>query len=474
MDLTQRSLPFREKISFLAGGVGKDMACGIIYGFYIFYLTAIIGLDPLIIGVAFFLSRLFDAINDPFMGFIVDNTRTKFGKFRPWIAIGTIATSIAIVLMFLKVDMPKSMQYVYYIGLYVVWSVAYTLMDVPYWAMLPVLAKTPHERNSLATWTRLATGLGGTIVNTLAPILIIAFYQTQFNAKAYVGVSIFVAVSFIVTIFFTVINTKEKIDLKSPKLKFSDLKMVVTKNDQLVAFFFIIAFFLSGTGISGAFNIYYFSYDLGLFNVMGIYVVATGLIPTISMIFFPHIAKIISRRKIFIISICLGMSGFLGMFLMGTFFGGNLILLGIFNVLVGICTSMVSLLMTLMLADTVDYGELKFAHRTDSIVFSLQPFLYKFSSAVSALVLGAGLKIARIPEIGDATVEEFEIIKAGISSNAFVMIRVLMFGVPIFFLFVALLIYIKKFKLNDEFLEKVTEDLIKMRKQIESKLEDSD
>jgi len=463
--MDSEKISFKEKASFLAGGVGKDMACGIVYGFYTFYLTAIQGLDPLIVGVAFFFARIWDAVNDPMMGFIVDNTRTKIGKFRPWIGIGTLLTSVMIVLMFLNVQFSENFKYIYYIGIYVLWSMAYTLMDVPYWSMLPVLAKTENERNSLSTWTRLATGLGGTMINTLSPIIIIALFKTEYNPRAYFWVAIFVVIGFLITEFFTVKNTREKVNLDSPKIRPKDIKEVLTKNDQMIAFFLIMAVFLSGTGISGAFNIYYFSYDLGLFNVMGVYAIACGVFPVIFMTMFPILAKKFSRRRIFITALIIGMSGYLGMFFMGTFFGGNLILLGIFNVMVQTCSSLVSVLMTLMLADTVDYGELKLGFRTDSIVFSLQPFLYKFSSAVSALVLGIGLKVAGIPEIGDKSVEEMKAIRDAIPDSAFIMIRVLMFAVPIIFLFFSLIIYIKKFNLNGDFLKDVNCRLEIMRAQ---------
>lgn len=145
-----------SKLSFGIGALGKDLCYAIISYFLMIYFTDTIGLTPLFVGNLFLVARVWDAFNDPMMGFVVDNTRTKWGKFRPWILIGTVLNAIVLVFMFTK---PSGLEgtgmYIYFSVVYILWGMTYTVMDIPYWSMLPSLSSTKKERDSMSVIPRI-------------------------------------------------------------------------------------------------------------------------------------------------------------------------------------------------------------------------------------------------------------------------------------------------------------------------------
>lgn len=120
----QNKLTWRSKLSFGMGGFGKDLVYAIVSTYFMKYLTDVRLVDPMFVAVLFVVARIWDAFNDPFMGMIVDNTRSRWGKFRPWILIGTLLNAVVLVLLYLDVDLPAS-QYAVYVGImYLLWGMA--------------------------------------------------------------------------------------------------------------------------------------------------------------------------------------------------------------------------------------------------------------------------------------------------------------------------------------------------------------
>lgn len=136
-----------SKFSFGIGALGKDLCYAIISYFLMIYFTDTVGLTPLFVGNLFLVARIWDAFNDPMMGFVVDNTKTKWGKFRPWILIGAVVNSIILIFLFHKpAGMTGTAMYAYFSVIYILWGMSYTIIDIPYWSMLPSLSSTKEER----------------------------------------------------------------------------------------------------------------------------------------------------------------------------------------------------------------------------------------------------------------------------------------------------------------------------------------
>lgn len=463
-------LSIKEQAAYYSGGIGKDMTNMMVYTYFMFFLVAIKGLNPTIIGIAFFVARIWDAINDPLMGALVDNTRTRFGKYRPWIAIGTLINATVTIMMFVNISLPNGLNYLYYIGIYIIWGMSYTLMDVPFWSMIPSLATTNNDRNSLSSMTRIFTSLGGTFGLIGGGIFLSTRSFPRESPDSYLYLAIIVGIAFVGLTIPTVLKVREKVVINSPKIKVKEIFATIFSNDQLLVFLLSITIYITGISLTNSFLIYYFTYDLNVkLSTMAIFSVLNGLIPSFLAFIFPLLAKKIGRKNLFISSLSVAIIGFAGLYLMGTFYRGNLILLGIFMNIAYLGHGIFSVLMTVMLSDIVDYGEYKKGKRTDSIIFSMQPFIYKFSTAFAALVLGITLGAIKIPKLDEDSVNVVPI-----SNTGLITIRLMMFALPILFIIASLIVYVKYYKLNEKTHKEIILALDEIRKSNKSNITEAD
>lgn len=157
------------KFSFGLGALGKDLCYAMISYFLMIYFTDTVGMAPLFVGNLFLVARIWDAFNDPMMGFVVDNTRSKWGKFRPWILLGAVLNSIVMIFMFRKpAGMTGFSMYAYFSVMYILWGMTYTVIDIPYWSMLPSLSSTKEERDSMSVIPRIFASLAWLLMGAFA------------------------------------------------------------------------------------------------------------------------------------------------------------------------------------------------------------------------------------------------------------------------------------------------------------------
>ena len=151
----------RQKIGYGIGAMGKDVVYAFVSGFILYYYNTVLGISGTFTGVMMMAARVFDAFNDPLMGVVVEKTNTRMGKFRPWILTGTVTNALILYGMF---AMPRSVQgtamLVYASAAYVLWGVTYTLMDIPFWSMIPAITKAGRERESVSVIGRTCAAVG--------------------------------------------------------------------------------------------------------------------------------------------------------------------------------------------------------------------------------------------------------------------------------------------------------------------------
>ena len=449
-----QKLTSREKYSYGIGAYGKDLACGIVYTFIMIYFTDVVGINPAFVGTLFLVARLWDAINDPIMGMIVDNTRSKFGKFRPWIFIGTILNSVVLFLLFRKPDLEGTSLYLYYSVMYILWGMTYTIMDIPYWSMIPTLATTKEDREKISVVPRIFASLGGLTVTTFG----IALVNKLGNGNQIKGFEYFalgIIIIFIISTIVTCINVKEKtqVQVNNEKVNIKQAFNILKQNDQLLVFIGIVLAYNLAMQLAGGAAIYYFKYVAGkesLFSVYSFFKVAEigGLM------LFPVVTRKIGRQQVFRVATILPMFGLITLFISGLIAPQSILFISVSAVLLNLGSGFLLGSTTVMLADIVDYGEYKLGSRNESIIFSAQTLLVKLASALSGWLIGVGLSL--IGYVAGAAVQ---------SNITIIGIRVIMTIIPSIVALVMYVIYKSKYKINGSFHDEILQ-VIGSRKKV--------
>ena len=449
-----QKLTSREKYSYGIGAYGKDLACGIVYTFLMIYFTDVVGINPAFVGTLFLMARLWDAINDPIMGMIVDNTRSRFGKFRPWIFIGTILNSVVLFLLFRKPDLEGTSLYLYYSVMYILWGMTYTIMDIPYWSMIPTLATTKEDREKISVVPRIFASLGGLTVTTFG----IALVNKLGNGNQIKGFEYFalgIIIIFIISTIVTCINVKEKtqVQVNNEKVNIKQAFNILKQNDQLLVFIGIVLAYNLAMQLAGGAAIYYFKYVAGkesLFSVYSFFKVAEigGLM------LFPVVTRKIGRQQVFRVATILPMFGLITLFISGLIAPQSILFISVSAVLLNLGSGFLLGSTTVMLADIVDYGEYKLVSRNESIIFSAQTLLVKLASALSGWLIGVGLSL--IGYVAGAAVQ---------SNITIIGIRVIMTIIPSIVALVMYVIYKSKYKINGSFHDEILQ-VIGSRKKV--------
>ena len=449
-----QKLTSREKYSYGIGAYGKDLACGIVYTFLMIYFTDVVGINPAFVGTLFLMARLWDAINDPIMGMIVDNTRSRFGKFRPWIFIGTILNSVVLFLLFRKPDLEGTSLYLYYSVMYILWGMTYTIMDIPYWSMIPTLATTKEDREKISVVPRIFASLGGLTVTTFG----IALVNKLGNGNQIKGFEYFalgIVIIFIISTIVTCINVKEKtqVQVNNEKVNIKQAFNILKQNDQLLVFIGIVLAYNLAMQLAGGAAIYYFKYVAGkesLFSLYSFFKVAEigGLM------LFPVVTRKIGRQQVFRMATILPMFGLTTLFISGLIAPQSILFISVSAVLLNLGSGFLLGSTTVMLADIVDYGEYKLGSRNESIIFSAQTLLVKLASALSGWLIGVGLSL--IGYVAGAAVQ---------SNITIIGIRVIMTIIPSIVALVMYVIYKSKYKINGSFHDEILQ-VIGSRKKV--------
>lgn len=444
----------RNRYTFGLGTVGRDMVYTLISMYLMFYLTDIKVLDTntlwwvtaIILG-----ARIFDAFNDPVMGMIVDNTHTRWGKFKPWILIGVILSGILTILLFTETGLTGGAYIATFGILYVAWGICYTMNDISYWSMLPSLSQDQKEREKIGSVARICANVGlFFVVALVVPITEWLGGMTGSMQKGYMLFAIILVTVMVVFQMVTVIGVKEPEESRERSREhttFKELVRVIFHNDQLLIAAISMALFMIGYTTTTSFGLYYFKYVYGDEGMYSIFAVILGVSQITALSVFPMFSRKFPRKKLYLFATILVVTGYLIFFVAPT---DTMLFIGIAGVLLFIGQAFIQLMMLMFLTDSVEYGEWKFGKRNDSITLSLQPFINKMGGAVASGIVGATVIISGMQEAQTA---------ADMTEGGLLIFKAAMMILPLLCILVGFLIYRSRYILDEEMYEKIVEEI---------------
>ena len=224
-------LTLKQKTAFGIGAVGKDMVYALSASYVMYYYQDVLGLSASFVGVVLMAARFFDAFNDPFMGVLVAKTRTRWGRFRPWIFSGTLLNALVLYALFAAPVLDEAALMVYFSVVYILWGVTYTMMDIPYWSMIPAVTRTPKDRENLSMVGRTCAGVGSALIAMFTMLLVGALGGDSERA-GFRWVALIVAVIFAVTELVCCISMKETTPSEMKTATVKEMFSALFRNDQ--------------------------------------------------------------------------------------------------------------------------------------------------------------------------------------------------------------------------------------------------
>lgn len=455
-----------QRIAYACGTFGHDVFYAMIGTYFMIFVTSNLfnsdnpTNDAYMIGIVttiILVLRIAELFVDPFIGNIIDKTKTRWGRFKPWVLGGAVIAAVTLAMLFtdfggLTVSNP-TLYLVIFAVVYFIMDIFYSAKDVAIWSMIPALSFDSHEREITATIARIGSVFGGQLVTVIVMPVVLYFSINQnggagdptgWFAFACIGGGIATLGAIILGL-----GTHEQDNaLRENKEETSakDVLKVLTKNDQLL--WMAIAYLVYGIGINivNNFNLYYFIYVIGdatKFSILGVINTVIGLLAVAA---FPILTTKFSRRKLFFSSIAVMTAALVLYAMSGTNVTLALIGAGLFT----LPQALIFLVVLMTITDSVEYGQLKLGHRDEAVCLCVRPLVDKFAGAVSSGIIG--LAAIWVGMTGGASA-------SGLTADNMMRLQMIMFASPIVLMVIGALIYRAKVTLTEQEHARIVEEL---------------
>lgn len=483
--MEELKLQKKNLLMFPLGTVGRDMVYCLVTNFLLTYILFTKGLTAPQLGAITAImvaARVFDALNDPIMGNIIEGTRTKWGKFKPWLVVGILLTSVVVYMVF-STGL-KGWDFVILFGVfYFTFSIAYTMHDISYWGMIPALGSDANARDQFTSRATLCAGIGGTLASILIPMLTTGSMALGGSANiAYGRIALVIGILAPAFLCFTIFGVKEHRENITREKSSGGLKKIIStlkSNDQLlwISLIFLIQQIGNGIVVGGLGSTYiYFQYGYngGLYSAF----TTVGMSATaFLMIFYPAISKKIHRKKLMGIMAIISVVGYVLMVASRLIAGSP----GFWGLVIGYMLSNFGqycyyLVMMISIINTVEYNEYKTGERDEAIIASVRPFMTKMSSALIVVITSASYMIFGVTDytnqisdlesasaggsIGEAEkLSAIEGIIKGVQGGQTLGLLLCMTILPCALMLISYFLYKKKYKLDEEEYERICKEI---------------
>ncbi len=386
-----------EVLSYSVAGLGQNIICQLVTAFFMVFMTDVVGADAIGLAIMFLAARLFDAFNDPVMGTFVDRTRSKWGKMRPYLLYSPIPIAVLTILLFTVFpNWSPNAKFAYSTIIYLMWGIAYTSIDVPYWGLASSMTSDTDKRNTLLTVARLFCTIGSGLISIAIPIFTDANPDTQslpISEEAlkwiYPVIAIVCIIVSVPTFWLGFKNSKERFYEDKEKASLKDNIKLLAKNKPVLIMILV--------GVLGGLRTIYMTTAMyiakynflnqNLASAIFLLVVPGGLAATLLT---PILSKKFGKRDIMIWSHIIGgvllvLLYFIGLESSGTSTAAK-VAFYIIIIIAGIPSGFSNILTYSMIADSIDYLEDKTGKRAEGICFSMQTLISKIGMALTAFV----------------------------------------------------------------------------------------
>lgn len=437
----------RNRWSFAVGTVGRDMVYTIMSMFLIVFLTEVLDLsDEVMWWVTSILlgARLFDAFTDILMGAIVDNTRTRWGQFKPWILGGGVVSAVLTVLLFTDIGARGSTYVVWFAVIYLLWGLAWTANDIPYWSMLPALTLDQRERERIGSLAKVFATIGlFAVVISIIPVT----KALGGDGRAWTIFTLAICAIMLLGQVVTLIGVREPdLLVAQDRVTIRELMSAVVKNDQLLWTAVAMTLFMTGFVTTTSFGVYFFKYAYRDEAMYSQFAAVLGVGQLLGFALFPLVRSRFTRRALFSIAIGMIVVGYVVFF----FSPMNMIWIGIAGLLLFVGQAFVVMLMLMFITDCIEYGQWKLGRRSGSVTFALQPFINKVGGALATQVVGVTIILTGINRA--ATPDD-------VTEGGLLGMKVMMMVVPAVLIVVAWLIHRSKYTLDEATHARIVHDL---------------
>jgi len=386
----ERDIPMRtQSLAIVTAGFGQNLVLTTVTTFILVYLLQYAGISSAgmaVVTVIITVAKIVDAITDPIMGALIDMTRTRWGKLRPYILFSAAPIAALTALMFSVPDVSEPLQLVYFGVVYLLWGFAYTVCDVPFWGLIGSAFPEPTRRTrvigNVRAFGAISLGLATLGMPWLAKALSGGGETTGSGwSLAVLLISVIGMGMFLLAFFFT---RERPSALAQGRLTFRQLGGTLIRNTPLLMVLLgsVLGFGRYIVQAGGAVFVVVAYGDEGLFTLIGAAIIV-GMV--VSSFTAPLLLRRMSGRTLIVGSSLIGAALYVAMYLVGY---ANILWIVVFIFLTGLTLGVFLVVQATMIADAVDDVEKRTGVRNDGISFATLTFVSKIMSALAVLVFG--------------------------------------------------------------------------------------